>query len=129
YDRRFEEVRRVVAVTKADIVPEIAEEQAAVLAAHVDAPVRVVSAQDGTGLDALKRELFALVRDEQAKAASQEEVEIVVRPEPQERFRVEREGEGRFRVEGRRPVTFVEMMDVDDEAARFEIYRRLERWG
>ena len=36
---------------------------------------------------------------------------------------------GRFAVDGRRVVTFVEMMDTDMEGSQDEVHRRLERWG
>ena len=40
-----------------------------------------------------------------------------------------RVGEGRYLVEGYRPVTFVQMMDTGMPGAEDEILRRLERWG
>ncbi len=44
------------------------------------------------------------------------------------RFEVLREGGG-FRVEGERVATFVEMMPVEVEEGRQEVWWRLGRWG
>src|SRR5690606_20411303 len=119
------------AVTKADLDGEQAEEHAAALAAHVGHPVRIVSAVEGAGTDALMAELMDLVRVEREKAALLPPEEIpVLRPEPRERFTIEPASEeGRFRVEGRRVVSFVEMMDTNMEGSADEVHRRLERWG
>jgi GTP-binding protein len=137
----FEEVPRLIAVTKADIVPEIAAENAATLARHTGRNVHVISVEReevegeetagaGQGLDALLRELLAMVEAEKARIAEQEGlIEIVLRPEPVDRFTVTPLDGRRFRVEGHRPVQFAEMMNTGDEASRFEIYRRMERWG
>lgn len=130
YDERLDRVRRVIAVTKADLDPERAAESARVLAAHTGQPVRVISAESGQGTEPLMQELMTLVREEKALAAAQPPEEVpVLRPASQERFTVQAAGEGRFVVEGRRVVTFVEMMDTGMEGAKDEIFRRLERWG
>jgi Obg family GTPase CgtA-like protein len=53
----------------------------------------------------------------------------VVRPKPLgRRFEVRREQDG-FRVEGERVVTFAEMMPVEVEEGRQELWWRLSRWG
>ena len=76
------------------------------------------------------KELLELVLRERAIAAQRPPAEIpVLRPESRERFAVAKEAPGRFRVEGERTVTFVEMMDTGMEGAVDEIIRRLERWG
>lgn len=130
YDPRLDDVARVVAVTKADMDPDQARESAATLAAHVGYPVRVISAVNGDGTEALAAELLALVKVEREKADAALPEEIpVLRPESTERFTVEAAGEGRWLVEGRRIVQFVEMMDTDMEGADQEVQRRLERWG
>ena len=130
YDPKLDDVARVVAVTKADLDLDTANAAAGTLAAHIGRPVRVISADDGTGTDALMAELMALVTREREKAAAEEPDEIpVLRPESRERFTIEPAGEGRWEVEGRRVVTFVEMMDTEMEGAYDEVQRRLERWG
>ena len=129
YDPALEGVARVAAVTKSDLGAELAEEAATALAAHTGAPVAVVSALAGDGTEALAARLLALVREERERAAAAPSPLPVVRPQPEERFRVVRRGPGLFAVEGRRVVTFVEMMDLEQDGARDEVERRLERWG
>ena len=130
YDPRLALVPRVVAVTKRDLDPAAAVHSAAVLAAHTGRPVGAISALAGDGMDGLLVELMALVRAERALTAAAAPADIpILRPEGRERFTVRREGEHAFSVEGRRVVTFVEMMDTDMEGARDEVIRRLERWG
>ncbi|MGE5597264.1 MAG: GTPase ObgE [Hyphomicrobiales bacterium] len=130
YDPKLENIPRVVAVTKADLGHEAAERSAETLEAHVGRPVAVISAAAGDGVQELMNELMLLVRRERERAEHEEPEELVVlRPQPRERFTVERVGEDRFEVDGRRVVTFVQMMDTGMEGAMDEIYRRLDRWG
>ena len=129
YDPALEGVARVAAVTKADLGAERAADAAAALAARTGSPASVVSALVGEGLEALAARLMALVREERERAAAAPVPPPVVRPPPEERFRVARRGPGLFAVEGRRVVDFVEMMDLEQEGARDEVDRRLERWG
>lgn len=130
YDPRLDEVARVIAVTKVDIEPERASKSAETLGAHVGQPVRCISAVNGDGTEALAAELLALVKVEREKAEMALPEEIpVLRPESNERFTVDPAGEGRWMVDGRRIVQFVEMMDTDMEGADQEVQRRLERWG
>ena len=130
YDPKLEQVARVVAVSKADLDPEQARLSADTLEAHLGQPVRVISADEGTGIEALTAELMALVNEEKGKAADEEPEEIpVLRPASEERFSVYKDDEGRFVIEGYRPVTFVQMMDTAMPGASDEILRRLERWG
>ena len=130
YDPKLAHVARVVAVTKCDIDEAQARSNADTLEAHLGRPVRVISAELEIGTDALMAELMALVSEEKARAAEQPEEEIpVLRPASEERFSVHKEGEGRFVIEGYRPVSFVQMMDTEMPGAYDEILRRLERWG
>ncbi len=130
YDNLLADIPRVVAVTKADLDEEIARDAADTLEAHVGAPVAVISAQEGLGAETLVAELMALVKEERERAASKPpEVLPVVRPDPEERFTVARRGPSLFVVEGQRVVTFLEMMDFEQEGARDEVDRRLVRWG
>jgi GTP-binding protein len=130
YDPKLDDVARVVAVTKADLDPEAAAESAKTLGAHLDKTVRVISADESLGTDALVRELMALVKTERERLADAPVEELpVLRPESRERFNIEHPEPGRFVIEGYRPVSFVEMMDTEMPGARDEIERRLERWG
>ncbi len=130
YDATLDDIVRVIAVTKADLDEEAAKVSAAALSAHVGRPVHVISAVTEIGIRPLVKELLDLVLRERAIAAQRPAAEIpVLRPESRERFAVAKEAPGRFRVEGERTVTFVEMMDTGMEGAVDEIIRRLERWG
>jgi len=130
YDPKLEDVARVVAVTKCDLDEARARASADALEAHLGRPVRVISAELETGTEALMAELMALVNEAKARAAEEPEEEVpVLRPASAERFSVRKEAEGRFVVEGYRPVSFVKMMDTEMPGAQDEILRRLERWG
>jgi GTP-binding protein len=130
YDPKLDTVARVVAVTKGDLDWDAARVSSETLASHLGHPVHTISAATGEGIETLLKELMALVAAERDKATAAGPEEIpVLRPESQERFTVHALGEGRFSVDGRRVVTFVEMMDTEMEGSRDEIQRRLERWG
>ena len=129
YDPRLEQVVRVVAVTKADLDEKQARASADMLQNHLGKPVRVISAPLEEGTEALTAELMVLVNQEKAKAIEQPGDEIpVLRPTSEERFSVHKE-DGKFIIEGYRPVSFVQMMDTEMVGAHDEILRRLERWG
>ena len=87
----------------------------------------IVSAAVGEGVGELVRRLAEVVA---AQRAEQPAVEVpVIRPEPLgRRFEVKREGEA-FRVEGDRVVTFAEVMPVEAEEGKQELWWRLRRWG
>ncbi len=130
YDPEVASLVQVVAVTKADLDPAAAALAAEVLGEHVGGDVFVTSAETGDGVEALKQRLMELVREEREKAVQARAEEVpVLRPESSERFTIAQDEEGRFVVEGRRVVTFVEMMDLEMDGARAEIERRLDRWG
>lgn len=130
YDPSLESLSEIVAITKADLDLERAEASAATLSEHLGRDVHVISAETGHGIEPLKALLMDLVRGERERAAQERSEEIpVLRPESGERFTITPDGDGRFVVEGRRVVTFVEMMDTGMEGAREEIGRRLDRWG
>ena len=93
-----------------------------------------ISAATGDGTEELVRrcwqELERLRADEDATAAQQRAEPVILRPTPdRRRFAVDREDKGVFRVEGGQVETFIQMMDLDDEAARDEVYRWLDRRG
>jgi len=86
-----------------------------------------VSAAERQGTDELVPRIAEVLLSERGEVA--EEVSPVVRPKPLgRRFQVRREEDG-FRVEGERVVTFAEMMPVEMEEGRQELWWRLGRWG
>ena len=88
-----------------------------------------VSAAGGEGLDDLVSVLAAMVTAERESAIAREappmQPSLVV---PQGDVRVHREN-GVFRVDGDRAVAFAEMMPVDNDEGRAELWRRFRRWG
>jgi GTP-binding protein len=86
-----------------------------------------VSAAEREGTQELVRRLAEALK---ATAEERRPVEPpVIRPRPLgRRFEVRRE-DGCFRVEGERVVTFAEMMPVEVEEGRQELWWRLSRWG
>ncbi len=86
-----------------------------------------ISAVECRGTDELVRRIGEVLRHERDQGTQARPA--VVRPKPVGRqFRVEREDDG-FRVRGERVVTFAEMMPVEMEEGRQELWWRLGRWG
>ncbi len=129
YEASLDAVPRVVAITKSDLDENAAKASARTLAKHTGRPVEVISALDGTGVEALVAGLMALVRTERERPVESAGNVPVLRPESRERFAAARTGPHAFMVEGERVVTFVEMMDTEMEGSAEEVIRRLERWG
>jgi len=132
YEERLADVPRIIAVTKADLDPEAAEESAKALAKHTGTEVRVISAESGQAIRPLLLELMKKVEEERVHARDdrdESEEMPVLRPSPRDRFDIVPDGEHRWAVEGERLVRFVEMTTTGMEGARDEILRRMERWG
>ena len=86
-----------------------------------------VSAAERRGTDELARRMLEVLSIERREAPPEEPP--VVRPKPLgRRFDVRRVEDG-FRVEGERVMTFAEMMPVELEEGRQELWWRLSRWG
>ena len=130
YDSRLDEVPRVIAVTKSDVDEEIAQHSAGTLKDHLDKEIHIVSALEAVGTEELLELLLEMVTQEKARIVETPPEELpVLRPRAQQRFTIEEVEDGEFVVDGRRIVSFVEMMDMDMEGARDEVERRLHRWG
>jgi GTP-binding protein len=86
-----------------------------------------ISAAEQQGTHELARRIVEVLTWDHETVVS--EPSPVVRPTSVgRRFEVQKEDDG-FRVEGKRVVTFAEMMSVDMEEARQELWWRLGRWG
>ncbi len=119
---------QVLVVNKVDM-PEVesrvGELRAALAARGLEA--QFLSAAVGSGTDELVRRMAEMLSTESREVVP--ESPPVVRPEPRgRRFEVRRERDG-FRVEGERMITFAEMMPVEVEEGRQELWWRLSRWG
>src|SRR3990172_6114295 len=120
---------QILVITKIDI-PEVQE--------RIDELTRVfrksgqepmfISAAAGIGIDELiQRMATALAAEtpvEEAEAAP-----VPLRPPERSQVVSVRREDGAFRVEGERLVAFAEMMPIEEEEARAELWRRFQRWG
>ncbi len=131
YGRGLETRRSLLAVNKVDI-PEVAARVTEIAEAfrEIGEEPLFISGATGEGVEALLETVGALLEE----ATGLEEGEAAeVREAPKARHavpavRVVRE-DGAFRVEGERVVAFAEMMPVEQEEGRAELWRRLGRWG
>ena len=138
HDPRLATLPRVLALSKADLVTP----DAAAQAAHVwrgrlgdDVPVIVTSSATGAGLEELSRELLHRVPVEAAPVAdvlaAEEELaeHRVFRPAADREWRVERTGEGTFRVSGAPVERLLARFHVDNDEAMAHVEGRLHRMG
>ncbi len=135
HDARLAALPRVLALSKADLVPPADAEEAAVAwRAGFDGLVLVTSSATGRGLDDLRRELLRLVppaaplagpgvgEDDMAEFA-------VFRPAAGRAFAVERLAHSRYRVTGDSVERLLARFDMDNEEAQAHVERRLQRMG
>jgi GTP-binding protein len=135
---------RILCLSKADLVPE--EEAAAAVGAWRErlgaeaVEVLTTSAATGAGLDRLRRAIMEHVpaAPEAAPAEAGGQAAAVVEPEAEHRvyrpgeddgFRVERAGEGAFRVLGPRVERLIARHDVDNDEAMRYVEDRLKGLG
>ena len=142
HDPRLAALPRLLALSKADLVDEAAREAARESWRRrlgPDVPVIVTSAVARIGLDELAAELLRRVppRDETVEpealpgAADGEALaeHRVFRPAADRGFRVQRIGEGSYRVSGRGVERLVARYDLDNEEAMAHLERRLRGIG
>ena len=133
YDERLASLPRILALSKADLVPpEESERAAAEWRDRVDFPVLVTSAATGQGLEELRAEL--LRRVPVLEAAEIIDVEPlaehrVFRPAADRGFTVERTGDASFRVSGPRVERLLQRFDLENEEAAAHVEHRLDRMG
>jgi GTP-binding protein len=138
YDARLSALPRILALSKADLVPAgdaAAARDAWAARLGEDVPVLVTSSATGQGLDELRGELFRRVPAE-APAPAPELAgpealaeHRVFRPAADLGFVVERTGDGAFRVRGERVERLLQRFDVENEEAAAHVERRLLRMG
>jgi GTP-binding protein len=128
YGHGLEGREQIVVVNKIDI-PEVKDRRGELSGVFWERGIEpvFVSAASGEGVDELVARLAAAV-SEVEEPVPEEEVPAIVRPEPTSVLSVRRE-DGAFRVEGERVVAFAEMMPVNEDEARAELWRRFQRWG
>jgi GTP-binding protein len=136
HDERLARLPRVLALSKADLLTgEEGEAARAAWSARFgpEAPVVLTSSATGQGLDELVRELFARAGELPAPPA-REEAEglaehMTFRPAADRGFRVERAGDGAFRVVGRGIDRLVARYDLDNDEALAHVEGTLMRIG
>ncbi len=145
HDERLARLPRVLALSKADLVPEERVHTAVAdwrRRLGKDVPVLASSSATGAGVRELGELLLRLVPDLAAApaglgdgglhagAGGQELAEhMVFRPTGAAGFRVERLGEGAFAVRGRGIERLLERFDIDNEDAMAYLEGRLRRIG
>ena len=148
HDPRLGELPRVLALSKADLVPE--EDALAAAAAWrerlvtadqdcvgedggLSVPVVVTSSATGQGLDELRRLLLQRVPPADPVDAGAGEDEVaefqVFRPAAGRAFAVERVGSGEFRVTGEAVDRLIARHDLENEEALAHVEHRLRRMG
>jgi GTP-binding protein len=138
HEPRLARLERVLALSKADLVPAPEVERAVAAWRErlgADVPVLATSAATGHGLQELAAELLRRVPLEAAAPLAQlaHEDELaehrVFRPAQRRGFRVERVGDGAFRVAGDPVERLVARHDLANEDALAHVERRLQRMG
>jgi GTPase len=141
HDPRLAELPRMLALSKADLVPpEVASAAVSEWRSRLgaDVPVIVTSSATRQGLDELARELFRRVPladedlpgDDGAAAGESEVAEFqVFRPAAKRTFDVERVGAGEFRVSGDAVERLIARHDLENEEALAFVEHRLRRMG
>jgi GTPase len=138
HDARLAALPRVLALSKADLVtPEAADEAARVWRERLgsNVPVFVTSSVTRAGFEELARELLRRVPIEAPVAAEElaGEEELaehrVFRPAAERGWRVERTGEGVFRVSGTPVERLLARFELDNDEAMAHVEHRLHRMG
>jgi GTP-binding protein len=129
YGHGLAERRQIVVINKLDI-PDVAarREEIAGLFGRRGVEPLFISAAAASGVDELVGLMAEAVSEPPGEPVAEAVEPGVLRPREASVVRVHRE-DGAFRVEGERIVSFAEMMPVEDEDARAELWRRLQRWG
>jgi len=137
HDRRLAALPRILALSKADIVPvQVAAQAAEQWQARLGDSVRVIvtSSATGLGLDALAAELLRRVpllpsRDDVVELEAPVAEHRVFRPAVGRGFNVERIGDRAFRVGGEAVHRLLARHDLDNDEALAHVENRLRRMG
>jgi len=127
YGHGLTDRRQILVVTKVDL-PEVAARRSELQQALGGEPL-FISAVTGEAVAELITRLAQALALEAAQRTAAPGPPVVVRPpELAGGIRVHRE-DGAFRVEGEKVVAFAEMMPVEKDEGRAELWRRFGRWG
>jgi GTP-binding protein len=134
HDERLASLPRVLALSKADLVPpEVASEAASAWSTRVDFPVFVTSSATGLGLVEVRNELLARVpvADPVPEGAGEDDVAefAVLRPGASRAFDIARADSGEWVVSGEAVERLIARHDLENEEAQALVERRLHRMG
>ncbi len=135
HDPRLAALPRILALSKADLVPpQEAEAAAETWRERFAGPLFVTSSATRQGLDDLSRELLRLVGPAEPVAgpgAGEDDVAEFARfrPAAGRAFAVERRDDGTFVVTGDSVERLIARFDMADEEAQAHVERRLQRMG
>jgi GTP-binding protein len=139
HDPRLARLPRVLALSKADLVPPAAAEAAAASWRErlgASAPVLVTSSATGAGLDELATTLMRLVPPEEVAPLEPDAVAVdglaehrVFRPAADQGFEVSRTGPHAFRVDGDGIARLLARHDLGNDEALAWVEERLRRIG
>jgi GTPase len=135
YGAGLERLPRILALSKADLVPEEdAEAARANWAERLGVEVLVTSSATGRGLDELVEAIFRhipveAVAEQPPEAGPAQPEHRVYRPGRDESFHVERLGDGTFRVSGGRVERLIARHDMENEDAQRYVEDRLRSMG
>lgn len=133
YGAGLERLPRILALSKADLVPdERAAEAAESWRERVGSPVIVTSSATGEGLEELRAAIANGVPEEPVSAEAPPDVVAehrVYRPADGEEIEVARTGDGTFRVSGKRVERLFQRHDIDNPESMAYIEERLRSLG
>jgi GTPase len=134
HDARLASLPRVLALSKADLVPpDVASDAAAEWRERVDFPIFVTSSATGLGLVELRNELLARVpvAEPAPEGAGEDEVAefAVLRPAASRAFDIARADSGEWIVSGEAVERLIARHDMENEEAQALVERRLHRMG
>jgi GTP-binding protein len=124
---------RLIAINKTDL-PQVAdrrEELAAQFREHGAEPF-FISAAGGEGVDELVQAVATRLKElraAEAPASAEVPAAPVLRPGGRAGDVSVRREDGAYRIEGARAVAFAEMMPLETDEGRAELWRRFGRWG
>ena len=130
YGQGLEDRPQIVVVNKIDI-PEVAERRRELekgFRKHALAP-HFMSAATGEGVREVMEEAAIRLKEMREAEPVPQEVKALPVLRPQERGIRVRQEDGAYRVEEERSITFAEMMPIETEEGRAEVWRRFQRWG
>ena len=93
-------------------------------------PPRFMSAASGDGVREVLEAAATMLREmREAETVPEEGAKPLAVLRPKERGIKVRQEDGGYRVEDERAVAFAEMMPIETDEGRAEIWRRFQRWG